>query len=141
MKKEEKLYRLSDYEKARSIESLRAALKSQPEVLFAYIYGSFIERHPFHDLDVGIYLANAREEQVTPLVMELAESLSKELRLPVDVRVLNFAPVPFVYHVIRGRLVVDKAPEVRSRLIEDVVARYLDIKPLLRRAMKESFSA
>jgi predicted nucleotidyltransferase len=135
-----KLNRLSLPEKQEVIKRLAALAKRQREVVFAYLYGSFIEDVPFHDIDIGIYVSGIGKVKAGPFTVEFAHSLSKELGFDVDVRVLNFAPVSFVYHVICGQVFFDRVPEVRTRIIESSIQRYLDIKPVLHWAMKEAFA-
>lgn len=55
--------------------------------------------------------------------------------------VLNFAPVLFLYHVIQGNLISERNEEIRMHFVEQIVQRYLDLKPLVRRAVKEAFGA
>ena len=40
-------------------------------------------------------------------MLDLSNRMSGEFGMPVDVRILNFAPVTFSYHVIQGDLLVD----------------------------------
>jgi predicted nucleotidyltransferase len=133
-------YRLAFPEKQAVIRHLAEKLQSLKEVAFAYLYGSFIEDMPFHDVDVGIYLSGISEAEAGILAVELASILTKSVELEVDVRVLNFAPVSFVYHVICGQVLFERSPDARIQIIENVVRQYLDMKPLLCRAMKEAFT-
>ena len=135
-----KLYRLSLAEKQHVISRLAEKMEGQKEVAFAYLYGSFIEDLPFHDIDVGIYLSETGEAEAGTFGVGLASSLTRAIKLEVDVRVLNFAPVPFVFHVICGQVLFERAPEVRMRIVENAIRQYLDIKPVLYRAMKEAFA-
>jgi hypothetical protein len=57
----------------------------------------------------------------------------------VDVRVLNFAPVPFVYQVIRGMLIFDRNEDLRVHVVEETVRKYLDLKPMIHKGIKEAF--
>lgn len=66
--------------------------------------------------------------------------LSSGLQIPVEVSVLNGAPTSFVFHVLRGELLISNNDELLSTLIEETARRYLDISPLRRRATKEAFS-
>ena len=70
---------------------------------------------------------------------ELAFVLQQQVAIPVDVRVLNNASVSFMYHVMKGELILDNDEEIRCRLMEQMVRQYLDMKPILYRAMKEAF--
>jgi len=57
----------------------------------------------------------------------------------VDIRVLNFAPVSFLYEVIRGNLIFERNEEIRIRVVEQTIQRYLDLKPMILRGIKEAF--
>lgn len=121
------------------MEHLAGILSKREEIVFAYVFGSFAEDLPFHDIDVGIYLTEIMEEQVTPYTLALGQILSSSLRIPVDVRLLNFAPVSFLYHVIRGKRVFERDEKIRTQVVEQTIQKYLDLKPLIRIGVKEAF--
>ena len=137
----QKVYYLEQEERKRLMKYLTEVLKKRNDVVFAYVYGSFAEGLPFHDIDVGVYISEIRKEESTLYSLELAQRFSNELRIPIDVRVLNFAPVLFLYHVIQGNLISERNEEIRMHFVEQIVQRYLDLKPLVRRAVKEAFGA
>ena len=133
-----KVYKLAPGEYVRIRRVLAAALAREPDIAFAYLYGSFAESSSFHDIDLGVCLdgrANTRERAYS-----LAERLNSQLKIPVDVRVLNDAPVSFLYHVLRGELLYSRDVDLLSAVMEDTMRRYLDIAPLLRRSTKEAFA-
>jgi len=139
---EQKYYQMNLDEKQRVAETLKDSLASQKEVVFAYIHGSFNnykKNLPFHDIDVGVYVSGLDEKQSVYYSLDLSDRFSSLLKVTVDVRVLNFAPVTFSYHVIRGQLIVDKDDDIRSEFMEHVIWHYLDMKPLRSMAMKEAF--
>jgi hypothetical protein len=59
----------------------------------------------------------------------------------VDVRVLNQAPLGFRYHAFRGKLLFSQDEALRTQEVERTVSRYLDLRPLQRRALKEAMTA
>jgi len=134
-----KAYQLGREGKEKLIERLRDFLRSRDEVVFAYVFGSFLEEETFHDIDIGIYLSEIPQEESTQYGLALSQTLSSNLRIPVDARVLNFAPVSFLYHVIRGKLIIERDEELSTTLAEQTIQRYLDLKPLVYRGMKEAF--
>jgi hypothetical protein len=71
----------------------------------------------------------------------LATILSRKTGYPVDVRVLNNAPVSFVYNVLKGKLIFEKNEDVRCQVMENTIRSYLDMKPILYLATKEAFSS
>ncbi len=135
-----RLYALDEAARARIEKQLIAELAAIPEVAFAYLYGSFIGSEPFHDVDVGVYLNGPDPHQDMPFSVVLAQRLSKRLQLPVDVRILNGAPVSFLHHVLRGRLLVSHDDDFLGDVMEDTIRRYLDMAPILRRSTKEAFA-
>lgn len=135
-----KLHRLSLQEKQEVRRHLAELIESQKEVVFAYLYGSFIEEMPFHDIDVGIYVSGIGESEAGVFAVGVAHRLSRAMGIEVDVRVLNYSPASFVYRVICGELILERDPDARSRVVERSIQEYLDMKPLLHRAMKEAFA-
>jgi hypothetical protein len=135
-----KLHRLSLQEKQEVRRHIAELIESQKEVVFAYLYGSFIEEVPFHDIDVGIYVSGIGESEAGFFAVGVADRLSRAIGIEVDVRVLNYSPASFVYRVICGELILERDPDARSRVVERSIQEYLDMKPLLRRAMKEAFA-
>jgi uncharacterized protein len=135
----QKTYTLSQRQKEELSGLLEGVLRDHGEIVFAYLYGSFAEDRPFHDIDVGIYLSGVGQEESTFYSLALSQAFSKEVRVPVDVRVLNFAPLSFVYHVIRGNLIFDRNEELRAHVVTQTVTKYLDLKPIIHRGIKEAF--
>ncbi len=126
------------------ITTLRQVLEDAPDVRFAYLYGSFLEDRPFHDVDVAVYLEC--DGDFSDRTLELAGAAERALReagypLPVDVRALNTAPLGFRYHVFRGRLLMSRDEDLRVREVVWTLTRYLDMKPLLRTALKEAMTS
>lgn len=143
----------------RLLAALSASLAAREDVLFAYVYGSFAEGVPFHDIDVGVYLSSACGREDTWADIELAQELELALRrawiasrtgrdrdaeqrpIPVDVRILNEAPIAFGYHVLHGELLFSRDEETRVRWATQILVRYLDLKPLRQRALKEAMAS
>jgi len=136
-----RLYRLTDQDRQRITDLLAAKLMAEPTVAFAYVFGSFLEMNPIHDVDVGLYLHPFDIKGEAVSVAWLARRLTDATGLPVDVRVLNQAPMTFLYHVARGHLLVSKNDDLLASTLENVSRRYLDIAPFLLQATKEAFAA
>ncbi len=90
--------------------------------------------------DVGVYLRDDQLLGAVSLELDLAQRLSEAVKLPVDVRILNAAPVPFLYHVLKGQILVSREEERLASVMEDTIRRYLDIAPLLRHYTQEAFA-
>lgn len=135
----ERIFNLGPAERERVSEHLADFLKDRSEVVFAYLYGSFAEGLPYHDIDVGIYVSQIREENFISYSLALAQAMSANIQMPVDIRILNAAPVTFVFHVISGKLILERNEEIRSRIAERTIQKYLDLKPIIRSGIKEAF--
>lgn len=136
-----RVYQLSKEDKQQVMERLATFMGNQQEVVFAYAHGSFTEDLPFHDIDIGVYVSGIKEEGASSYALELSHMLGNELKIQADVRVINFAPISFLYHVIKGRLILERDEITRVQVMEDTIRRYLDIKPLIHRSIREAFAA
>jgi len=120
-----------------------ALLSARNDLVGAYLLGSFTGAETFSDIDIGVLLSNP----VTPaealrLEMALEESISSEIRIPVDVRILNGAPVPFAYQAIRNSiLILDKKPRQRAEFECRIFNRYFDFQPYRFRYLREIANA
>ncbi len=135
----QKTFFLSQDQKEQMIKTLVEVLRHYEEIEFAYLYGSFLNTLPFHDIDLGIYVKGIKEEESTPYGLDLSQELSEKMKIPVEVRILNFVPILFLYHVIRGLLIFERNEEVRVQVVEKTVQRYLDLKPMIHGGIKEAF--
>ena len=114
-------YELSEKEREEVLQALGELLSRRDEVVFAVVFGGFLEARPFRDLDLGLYLARdvpAGRDIIEAALYaeELAAELSQALGLPMDVVVLNHAPPWLLYRALRGRVLLDRDPILRIRL-------------------------
>jgi len=105
-----KTWRVHEEEKGRVEERLAGALAGEPDVVFAYLHGSFVEGEVFRDIDVAVFL-DPFPTPAWPREAELAARLEATLRraglpFPVDVRALNAAPPAFRFAAIRPRRIL-----------------------------------
>jgi uncharacterized protein len=135
------LYTICPEQREDMLVKLRAELERVSGLRFAYVYGSVLESDRVHDMDVGIYLDGPAAVQQSDMVDTLSVTLSSAVGLPVDVRVLNEAPLSFLYHVLRGQLVLCRDETVLTDMLEDIARRYLDLAPFLRNSTKDAFPA
>ena len=126
---------ISEYQ--RIVHVLVEELAQDSGIIFAYLYGSFPELRPYHDIDIGVYVRDPRDAE--EIALALTQNLSSALERPADVRILNNAPTSFLYHVLRGERLLCRDDELLSSLIERTARIYLDIEPLRRQAIREAF--
>jgi predicted nucleotidyltransferase len=105
-----------------------------PEVVAAYLFGSVGRgtSGATSDVDVGVLLGRRPPTTLADLPLDLEADLERRLGVPVQVVVLDDAPVDLVHRVLRdGRLLVDRNPS--ARIAFEVRARneFFDLKPVL----------
>jgi predicted nucleotidyltransferase len=113
---------------------LREAMEREPRVLLVYVFGSQArgDTGPGSDLDVGVLVT--RDASIASLRMELTHILSKfSGEIPLDVIILNQAPLELAYSVISGgHLVYERSTAERVEYEANVMSRYGDYLPYLR---------
>src|SRR4030042_2394544 len=95
-------FQISASNKKIIMEKLGDYLEKRPNLLFAYVYGSFMTAERFRDIDVAIYL---RQASSTPFQaeLEIETELANLIKgYLVEVRLLNNAPLSFRYNVIKS---------------------------------------
>ncbi len=129
-------------EKKRVIGKISDFLKAREDILFAYIYGSFVSQEAFNDIDVGIYVSLKGHRSPLDTELDLEAELENIVLIPVDVRVLNHAPLSFVYNVLRERIViVDKDKTLRADFEGLICKKYFDFKHLRDEYLREIINA
>jgi predicted nucleotidyltransferase len=51
-----RVYTADDAQRERVAEQIRVELAGEAAVVFAYLYGSFVESPSYRDVDVGVYV-------------------------------------------------------------------------------------
>ena len=127
------------------VAQLSRILEKKSQVMFAYLHGSALTTENPRDIDIAVYLFNEIFNQyklnaaisldfAIPLEMELEKNLQK----PVDLQVLNQAPLAFRHRVIKqGRLMVDKNSDLRCDFEYLSRVQYFDFKPRIEEYLRE----
>jgi len=122
------------------VAALQRGLEDRPEIVFAYLHGSFLAGTAYRDIDVAIWLDTSRvaRQDWNPYALDLSVALHLSLRQPVDVRALNSAPLAFRYHALTGEPLVVRdqefLDEMRARTWDD----YFDFLPFARQYLREA---
>ncbi|MFQ5610732.1 MAG: nucleotidyltransferase domain-containing protein [Anaerolineae bacterium] len=109
-------------------QRLRESLVSRAEIAFAYLHGSFVDGPVFRDIDVALYLdpASAAGIDGFDFRMDLSVELTRALRLPVDIQLLNGAPLGFQHAVLQGEVLFARDETELTDFIERVAGEYMD---------------
>ena len=119
------------------MENISRVLEKEPEVLFAYLFGSYAKgiQDDKSDIDIAIYIIDENILEKDPLYpSRLAIKLEKALaeKRTLDVRVLNGSTLGFRSQVLRyGKLLVSKDEKKRIEFETTSLAHYYDFKPHL----------
>jgi predicted nucleotidyltransferase len=120
-------------------ETLSRCLAGRPEIRFALLYGSAAEEVPFRDLDIGVYVdrASVPPHEDWTYAFALADEMSSVVPYPVDVCVINDAPLPFRYNVSKGIALVVNDSEAFFTFLERTWDEFLDFRPVAMRYLEE----
>lgn len=132
---------LTKEEKARLVGEVAALLARKEQVLFAYIFGSFVTADNFQDIDVALYVKEGTEESLI-LELDIERDLEGTVGLPVDVRIINHAPLSFVYNILKDKIVVvERDSLIRSDFESLIFKKYSDQQRLTKEYLREIINA
>jgi predicted nucleotidyltransferase len=116
------------------IRRIRDILSSLPSLRVAYVYGSFLSRDDFHDIDCALLIDDgAGEEYFLKFAAKVGEILEEALGFThkCDIRVLNDEPVWFRFEVIStGMPMYVRNEDDRIDFETRVLVEYQDIKSM-----------
>jgi uncharacterized protein len=120
-------------------QTITERLVAQPGLVFAVLYGSAVTGGLFRDLDVAICLDRqvVPAEQDMDYAFDLAEALEAATSNPVDVRVINAAPLPFRYNVSRGRPLVVNDRGAWHTFLERTWDEWWDFEPVAMQYLRD----
>ncbi|MEM2487935.1 MAG: nucleotidyltransferase domain-containing protein [Thermoproteota archaeon] len=99
------------------LERLLKLLYEHREILLAVAHGGFVNSNIFRDVDIAVYTKCVISYNDEPLYVDkLKESLEKEVNLPIDVQLLDYAPPAFKLAALRGKLLFEKINGLRAIL-------------------------
>ena len=104
-------------------------------IVCVYVYGSVArgEARDASDVDVAVLYAQEPPPTLDGLGLELGYTLERLLGKPVDLIILNRAPLDLIHRVLRdGALVYDGDPSSRVRFEVQARSAYFDLLPYLR---------
>ena len=116
-------------------------LQSMPDILFAYLFGSFGrgKRLPLSDVDIAVYLKEPTVVQEKK--MEILGALIDILQTDeIDLVVLNNAPLPLRRRILESKkVVVDREPFLRHHYESLTMREYFDFSILEEQILNRRF--
>ena len=127
----------------KSDEQLSRFLKERQKVLFAYRHGSSLDQEYFNDIDVAVFLDEKTLDSLDVCEYEasLSLALQKKVHFPVDVKILNRAPLSFRYQSTKGVLLFSKDEACREDFLCRTWMEYFDFQPAAKIYLQESLRA
>lgn len=124
-----------------TIQKISNILALEERIRFAYLHGSFLTEPAFNDIDIAVYLEDEilNQVQVDVVDFEIDESLKVEeaIGLPVDIRVLNAAPLSFRYQASLGNLLFSQDEDILCKFLSTTWRDYFDFEPVSKIYLKE----
>jgi predicted nucleotidyltransferase len=105
------------------------------DIVCVYVYGSVArgEARGASDIDVAVLYAQEPPPTLDGLGLELSSTLERLLGKPIDLVILNRAPLDLIHRVLRdGVLVYESDPSSRIRFEVQARSAYFDLLPYLR---------
>jgi predicted nucleotidyltransferase len=126
-------------------QALRKLFASRPAgIVAAYLFGSVARgtAGARSDVDVAVLYEAAPPATIEGLPLDLENAIHRVVARPVQVIVLNTAPVSLVHRVLRdGVLVLDRAPSARIRFEIRARNEFFDLQPILARYRRRPLAA
>lgn len=134
---------MEDLVKGKIVQQLKEAISMEGGVIFAYLHGSFLQGEKFNDIDIALYMDEKAVTQKSVLDFEFSFSskIEEMVKLPIDVKVLNFAPLAFRYQAACGRLLFSRDELAREEYLCRTWSEYFDFLPISRLYLSEVLNA
>lgn len=133
-----KKHKISDSGKEKILGKIIDTLMDEDSIIFSYLHGSFLDNH-FRDIDLAIYVQTTlNKKEALKLELKLERELEEKIKLPIDVRILNYSPLSFRYNIIKdGKLILSRNENLRCDFASLSIREYLDFNFYRKRYMKE----
>jgi predicted nucleotidyltransferase len=119
--------------------SLAAELARHSEITVVVLYGSFLSDKAFRDIDIALVVDEAQlpPERFLGYELDRLEELSRFSTFPLDIRIVNRAPVLFRYAVTQGQVLFCRNESRWNEFRERTWKEYLDFAPVAQRYIEE----
>jgi predicted nucleotidyltransferase len=133
-----KYYKLGEEGKAEVLRKLETVLQAEDRIKLAYVFGSFMRRTAFRDIDIAVYSAPSLTFDE---FLDLGTQIELELGFQVDlVQLQDLNPELRLKILTKGKPVIIKSNELHSRLISQSASEIQDYeisKTLARMTMQK----
>jgi hypothetical protein len=118
------------------VKALREVLEQEESIVFCYLFGSRVagNTNSESDVDLGVLLDKEKVGDLFEKRLELINKISRELKTPADVVILNEAS-PFLKFVVlkEGEPVLERSKSEKIDFELKSFNEYFDFKPVLEK--------
>lgn len=134
-----KTNKISKYKKEQIKDKITCILNKRDEIIFAYLHGSFLEDN-FRDVDIAVYLRNVgTKKEAVQYELTMERELEEIIGFPVDIRIINYAPLSFKFKVIKDDLLLlSKDEGIKSDFESLSIVEYHDFNFIRKTYRREA---
>ena len=121
------------------MSSLNDFFLSNPNVIFAYLFGGMVKDRPspLSDVDIAVYVTDMKKLDYLRMFGKIADILCTD---EIDLVILNSAPLSLTGRILQGRKVlVDKEPFVRHLFESRILREFFDFTVKERDILKRRY--
>lgn len=122
---------------------IATALAAESGVVAAYLFGSTLSADSVGDVDVAVLLDPERHDSQRSVdaQLHLMARLERVLGIPVDVVILNDAPLGLRLAAVRGLVVYSRDDTKRQAFVEQTTLQAMDSAFLRRESLRDVLSS
>lgn len=130
-------------DKEKVITRQKKRISKRDKLIFAYLHDLFLSGEGLNDIDIPVFVdeSNVTNDKVLDYDFELSRQLLEVIKLPVDVRILNYAPLGFHYYAKRDHPLFLQDEEKRCDFCCRTWSDYFDFLPVSDLYFKELLDA
>jgi uncharacterized protein len=123
-------------------QKITADLAKMPEIVFAFLHGSFLSEPNFRDIDLGIFVRGVDRSDHLNYEYRLSREIENTLHssFVIEVKVINEAPLSLCFHVITGKLLFSRDEDFLVDFMIRTARDYLDMAPLRQQYITEAMA-
>lgn len=110
------------------IDSLTALFMSEPNIVFAYLFGGLLKKKasPLRDADIAVFVKDKKKLDYLELFNKVTNTLGTD---EVDLVILNTSPISLTGRILQERKVLaDKDPFLRHKYESFILRNFFDFK-------------
>ena len=118
-------------------EQIQKILEKDENITFAILHGSYLINPHFKDIDIALFLEpNIKHEFANYYEVELPIYLMREIKVSIDISILNNSSFGFKYQTLKGKILFCRDYEKYYQYAEEILRVYLDYQPLITKALE-----